>query len=38
MECALTAGKLWLIHLNDQNGLKFDQHKPFASVIEHLLG
>ena len=32
MEFALTAGKLWSVHLNDQNGLKFDQDKPFASV------
>jgi xylose isomerase len=24
-------GKLWSLHLNDQNGLKFDQDKPFAS-------
>jgi xylose isomerase len=23
--------KLWSLHLNDQNGLKFDQDKPFAS-------
>lgn len=28
--CAL--GKLWSIHLNDQNGMKFDQDKPFGSV------
>jgi len=25
-------GKLWSVHLNDQNGLKFDQDKSFASV------
>jgi len=24
-------GKLWSLHLNDQNGLKFDQDKPFGS-------
>ena len=24
--------KLWSLHLNDQNGLKFDQDKPFGSV------
>jgi len=29
---ALETGKLWSVHLNDQNGLKFDQDKPFASV------
>lgn len=28
--CAL--GKLWSLHLNDQNGLKFDQDKPFGSA------
>ena len=25
-------GKLWSLHLNDQNGLKFDQDKPFGST------
>ncbi len=25
-------GKLWSVHLNDQNGLKFDQDKSFGSV------
>jgi len=25
-------GKLWSLHLNDQNGLKFDQDKPFGSA------
>jgi xylose isomerase len=29
---ALALGKLWSVHLNDQNGLKFDQDKPFGSV------
>ena len=24
-------GKLWSLHLNDQNGLKFGQDKPFGS-------
>jgi xylose isomerase len=24
--------KLWSVHLNDQNGLKFDQDRSFASV------
>lgn len=29
---AMASGKLWSLHLNDQNGLKFDQDKPFGSV------
>jgi xylose isomerase len=29
---ALKFGKLWSLHLNDQNGLKFDQDKPFGSA------
>ncbi|MFV2068684.1 MAG: TIM barrel protein, partial [Pirellulales bacterium] len=32
MAFALAAGKLWSVHLNDQNGLKFDQDKTFAST------
>jgi xylose isomerase len=32
MEFALGFGKLWSLHLNDQNGLKFDQDKPFGST------
>jgi xylose isomerase len=32
MEFALRFGKLWSVHLNDQNGLKFDQDKPFGST------
>jgi len=32
MAFALAAGKLWSVHLNDQNGLKFDQDKTFASA------
>jgi xylose isomerase len=32
LEFALSFGKLWSVHLNDQNGLKFDQDKPFGSV------
>jgi xylose isomerase len=32
IEFALSFGKLWSVHLNDQNGLKFDQDKPFGSV------
>ena len=31
MAFALEAGKLWSVHLNDQNGLKFDQDKSFAA-------
>lgn len=29
---ALAFGKLWSVHLNDQNGLKFDQDRAFAAV------
>jgi xylose isomerase len=32
IDFAMSFGKLWSLHLNDQNGLKFDQDKPFASV------
>ncbi|MEI6070228.1 MAG: TIM barrel protein [Verrucomicrobiae bacterium] len=32
MEFAIAQKKLWSVHLNDQNGLKFDQDKPFGSV------
>jgi len=28
---ALALGKLWGVHLNDQNGIKFDQDKSFGS-------
>ncbi|MDB6129296.1 MAG: xylA 2 [Verrucomicrobiales bacterium] len=31
IEFAMTFGKLWSVHLNDQNGLKYDQDKPFGS-------
>lgn len=31
---ALTLGKLWGVHLNDQNGMKFDQDKSFG--VENL--
>jgi len=31
MGFALAAGKLWSVHLNDQNGLKYDQDKSFGS-------
>jgi xylose isomerase len=29
---AMAAGKLWSVHLNDQNGLKFDQDRSFGAV------
>jgi len=29
---AMAFDKLWSLHLNDQNGLKFDQDKPFGST------
>jgi xylose isomerase len=32
MGYSLAFGKLWTVHLNDQNGLKFDQDKTFGSV------
>jgi len=32
MAYALWHGKLWSVHLNDQNGLKFDEDKAFGSV------
>ena len=31
MGYALAAGKLWGVHLNDQNGMKFDQDKSFGA-------
>ena len=31
MAFALAANKLWSVHLNDQNGLKFDQDKAFGT-------
>lgn len=31
MGYALALGKLWSVHLNDQNGLKYDQDKAFGS-------
>ncbi|MBI4663507.1 MAG: TIM barrel protein [Verrucomicrobia bacterium] len=31
IDFACAFGKLWSLHLNDQNGLKFDQDKPFGS-------
>ena len=32
MGFALAHQKLWTVHLNDQNGIKFDQDKSFGSV------
>jgi xylose isomerase len=32
IDFAMTFGKLWSLHLNDQNGLKYDQDKPFGST------
>ncbi len=32
MAFALSVGKLWSVHLNDQNGLKFDQDKTFGGA------
>jgi xylose isomerase len=32
MAYALWHGKLWSVHLNDQNGLKYDQDKVFGAV------
>jgi xylose isomerase len=31
MAFALSTGKLWSVHLNDQNGLKFDEDKAFGA-------
>jgi len=31
IDFAMAFGKLWSLHLNDQNGMKFDQDKPFGS-------
>jgi len=32
IDFAMGFNKLWSLHLNDQNGLKFDQDKPFGSA------
>ena len=32
IDFAMSFNKLWSLHLNDQNGLKFDQDKPFGSA------
>jgi len=36
MGFALAMGKLWTVHLNDQNGIKYDQDKTFG--VENLRG
>lgn len=32
MAYALAHGKLWSVHLNDQNGLKFDEDRSFGAI------
>jgi xylose isomerase len=32
IDFAMAFGKLWSLHLNDQNGLKFDQDRSFGAV------
>ena len=32
IDFAMAFGKLWSLHLNDQNGLKYDQDRPFGST------
>ena len=32
IDFAMRFNKLWSIHLNDQNGLKYDQDRPFGNV------
>ena len=32
MAFAMAQGKLWSVHLNDQNGLKFDEDRSFGAV------
>jgi len=32
IDFAMRFGKLWSVHLNDQNGLKYDQDRPFGNV------
>jgi xylose isomerase len=32
IDFAMSFGKLWSLHLNDQNGLKFDQDRPFGNT------
>ena len=36
MAFGLAFGKLWSVHLNDQNGMKYDQDKAFG--VENLRG
>jgi len=32
IDFAMSFGKLWSLHLNDQNGLKYDQDRPFGNT------
>src|SRR5438445_636589 len=32
IDFAMTFGKLWSLHLNDQNGLKYDEDRPFGNT------
>jgi xylose isomerase len=32
IDFAMAFGKLWSLHLNDQNGLKYDQDRPFGNT------
>jgi len=32
IDFAMTFNKLWSLHLNDQNGLKYDQDRPFGNT------
>ena len=32
MGFALASGKLWTVHLNDQNGMKFDEDRSFGAI------
>src|ERR1041385_8677606 len=32
IDFAMRFGKLWSLHLNDQNGLKYDQDRPFGNT------
>ena len=32
IDFSMKFGKLWSLHLNDQNGLKYDQDRPFGNV------
>ena len=32
IDFAMAFNKLWSLHLNDQNGLKYDQDRPFGNT------